>query len=101
MENHIADPLSLAQLALVADVTPRHLNRLFGERLGQSAMAYYRELRLDVARRLIRDTAMSVAEIAETTGFATPGHFSNAFKDTFGIQPQADRKNQAASAVSP
>ena len=46
-------------------------------------------------------TAMSVAEIAETTGFATPGHFSNAFKDTFGIRPQADRKNQAASAVSP
>ena len=101
MENHIADPLSLPQLAMIAGVTARHLNRLFTESLGQSAMAYYRELRLDVARRLIRDTAMSVAEIAETTGFATPGHFSNAFKDTFGIRPQADRKNQAASAVSP
>ncbi len=100
MENHIADPLSLPQLALIAGITPRHLNRLFTERLGQSAMAYYRELRLDVARRLIKDTAMSVAEIAETTGFATPGHFSNAYKASFGIRPQADRKNLTNAQAS-
>ena len=92
MENHVADPLSLTQLAMIAGVTPRHLNRLFAERLGQSAMAYYRGLRLDVARRLLRDTPMSVAEIAETVGFATPGHFSNAYKTAFGLRPQADRK---------
>ena len=93
MENHIADPLSLTQLALVVGVTSRHLNRLFTESLGQSAMAYYRDVRLDVARRLIKDTAMSVAEVAETTGFATPGHFSNAYKHCFNIRPQADRRS--------
>ena len=96
MENHIGDPLSLSQLALVAGITARHLNRLFTEALGQSAMAYYRVLRLDVARRLVKDTAMSVAEIAETTGFATAGHFSNVYKHHFGIRPQADRRGLAA-----
>lgn len=96
MENHVADPLSLTQLAMIAGVTPRHLNRVFAERLGQSAMAYYRGLRLDVARRLLRDTPMSVAEIAETVGFATPGHFSNAYKTAFGLRPQADRRTRAA-----
>lgn len=100
MENHIADPLSLTQLALVVDVTTRHLNRLFTESLGQSAMAYYRDLRLDVARRLVKDTAMSVAEIAETTGFSAPGHFSNAYKQCFGIRPQADRQSRSLTHKS-
>ncbi|NNE79941.1 MAG: GlxA family transcriptional regulator [Silicimonas sp.] len=96
MENHIADPLSLTQLALVAGVTPRHLNRLFTDGFGQSAMAYYRAMRLDVSQRLLRDTPMSVAEIAETTGFATPGHFSNTYNQHFNIRPQADRQAHAA-----
>ena len=95
MENHIADPLSLSQLALVAGITPRHLNRLFTEGFGQSVMAYYRAMRLDVAKRLIKTTPMSVAEVAETTGFATPGHFSNAYKQHFSVRPQADRQADA------
>ncbi len=99
MKNHVGDPLSLSQLALVAGVTPRHLNRLFDTSLGQSAMAYYRELRLDVGRRLIRDTPMSVADVAEATGFSTAGHFSNVYNKMFGVRPRADRHGGAANAL--
>ena len=99
MENHIADPLSLTQLALVAGITPRHLNRLFTEGFGQSAMAYYRIMRLEVAKRLLKDTPMSVAEIAETTGFATAGHFSNTYNQHYDIRPQADRQAHSARAL--
>lgn len=99
MENHIADPLSLPQLALVAGVTPRHLNRLFSDALGHSAMAYYRVLRLDVAKRLIEDSPMSLAEIADATGFANPGHFSNAYKGRFKVRPRADRQSVAAQQI--
>ena len=99
MENHIADPLSLSQLALVVGITPRHLNRLFNDVLGQSAMTYYRELRLDVARRLIKDTPRSMAEVAEATGFAAAGHFSNAYKAAFGVRPKADRRDPLASGT--
>ncbi|MCV6591506.1 MAG: GlxA family transcriptional regulator [Silicimonas sp.] len=98
MENHVADPLSLGQVAMLVGVTARHLNRLFTEALGQSAMAYYRGLRLEVARRLIRGTALTVAEVAETTGFATAGHFSNAYKQVFGLRPQADRRQKSENA---
>lgn len=91
MESHVGDPLSLAQLALVAQVSPRHLNRLFAESFGQSVMDFYRDLRLDTARRLIRSTAMSAGEIGDATGFSNAGHFSNAYKARFGIRPRADR----------
>ncbi len=92
MESHVGDPLELTQLALVAGVSPRHLNRLFGEVVGQSVMEYYRDMRLDTGRRLIRSTAMNVGEIAEATGFSNAGHFSNAYKARFGVRPMADRK---------
>lgn len=92
MEDHIADPLTLDQLALVAGVSPRHLNRLFNDVLGQSAMDYYRHLRLDVARRLVRGSALPVADVAGATGFATPSHFSTAYAKRFGTGPAADRR---------
>ena len=96
MEDHIADPLSLSQLAMVAGVTPRHLNRLFAERLGRSTMAYYRDMRLDVAQRLIKDTPMSIAEISEATGFATSSHFSGAYRQAFGVSPRRGRQTDAS-----
>ncbi len=92
MDSHIADPLTLPQLARAAGVTPRHLNRLFTAALGQSAMEYYRGLRLTVGQRLVRNTAMSLSEIAEATGFSSSSHFSNAYKDRFDTRPQMDRR---------
>ncbi len=96
MENHIADPLSLPQLALVAGVTPRHLNRLFSETLGQSAMDYYRRLRLSIGKRLVRDSSMGIGEISAATGFSNAGHFSNAYMAQFGARPKADRRARLA-----
>ena len=95
MENHVADPLSLSQLALLTGVTPRHLNRLFAEALGETVMGYYRGLRLDIGRRLVRGTALSLSEVAEATGFASAGHFSNAYRHRHGVRPQADRRASA------
>ncbi|MEL6645405.1 MAG: GlxA family transcriptional regulator [Pseudomonadota bacterium] len=92
MESHIGDPLSLKQLALVAQVSPRHLNRLFSDAFGQPVMAYYRTLRLETARRLVRSTSMGLAEIAAATGFAHAGHFSNAYHAGFGVRPREDRR---------
>lgn len=97
MESHVGDPLSLAQLALMGQVSQRHLNRLFTDAFNQSVMDYYRDLRLETAKRLIRSTAMSLGEIAEATGFSNPGHFSNAYKARFGLRPRADRKTPQAA----
>ena len=96
MESHIADPLSLSQVAFVAGVTPRHLNRLFTETMGSPAMTYYRSLRLSVGRRLVHNSSMNMSNIAEATGFSNAGHFSNAYKAEFGVRPQFDRRRAPA-----
>jgi len=91
MESHIADPLSLPQLALMAGVSGRQLGRLFREQMGQSVMGYYRALRLERARSLLRNSALPLTEIALATGFANSAHFARVYAAQFGQPPSAYR----------
>lgn len=97
MESHISDPLTLSQLAMITGVSERHLNRLFSTAFGKSTMDYYRQLRLDIGRRLVTGSTMTVADIAEATGFATQSHFSNQYHQHFDIRPTAERKSLATA----
>lgn len=91
MENHVADPLELAQLAQLSGIGPRQLNRLFRQKLGRSTMTFYRELRLGKAGNLLTQSTLSLTEIALATGFANSAHFSTAFRDVFGRAPSSLR----------
>ncbi|MEO0372391.1 MAG: helix-turn-helix domain-containing protein, partial [Pseudomonadota bacterium] len=91
MEGHVAEPLTLERLADMARVSPRQLNRLFTEKLGRPTMRYYRELRLDKAQSLLRNSPLSLTEIALATGFANSSHFSRAYTAKFGKPPSAYR----------
>lgn len=91
MENHIADPLDLGQVAQFAGVGTRQLNRLFRDKLNLSTMAFYRRLRLDKARNLLQQSTLPVTEIALATGFANSAHFSRAFRSVFGRTASTER----------
>lgn len=92
MEDHVGDPLSLAQLALVSGVTARQLNRLFRHKLGRSTMAYYRRLRLEKAQSLLAGAPVALPEVALATGFSSAAHLSRAFSVEFGMPPSAARR---------
>lgn len=92
MENHIADPLSLPELAALRNLSSRQLNRLFREHLSQGTMQFYRELRLKTALNLCQQSTLPIAEIAVATGFATLSRFSVAFRETFNVSPSAARR---------
>ncbi len=98
MENHVADPVTLEQVAMMSGVSSRHLNRLFKENFSKSTMAFYRDLRLDVGRRLVTGSNLSLNEIADATGFATMAHFSNQYAQHFQVRPKQDRHRQRDGA---
>ncbi len=89
MKSHIADPLPLDRLATLARLSPRQLSRLFREALGQTPMAFYRDLRLSLSRNLLRNSALSITEIALATGFSSAAHFATAFRSRYGTAPSA------------
>jgi transcriptional regulator GlxA family with amidase domain len=92
MENHIADPLELSQLAALADLGARQLNRLFTKYLESSAVNFYRQLRLKKSQQLLIRTSLSVHDVALATGFANGAHLSKSFSDRFGLSPKRYRE---------
>ena len=92
MENHIADPLELDQLARIVGVSARQLNRLFAEKLNVSTVRFYRSLRLEKARELLQQTTLNLAEISSATGFANSAHFSRRFSVQYKRPPSTFRR---------
>ena len=91
MENHLGDPLTLLQLADLVGIGVRQINRVFRNNLGRSTMDYYRGLRAEKAKNLLRNSTLKVSEIAEATGFSNPSHLSVVFSDIYGCPPSKYR----------
>lgn len=92
METAIENPLNRSEMARLAGISPRHLDRLFLTHRGQSFLDTYRAIRLAHGRRLLEQSPLSIAEIAYATGFSSAGHFSRAFRAAYGHTPAKARR---------
>jgi AraC family transcriptional regulator, glycine betaine-responsive activator len=96
MENNIEEPLSREELARLANMSQRQLQRLFREHLGMTPTHYYLTLRLRRARELLLQTDMSIMHITMACGFQSACHFSKSYRDAFGTAPTRERRKQVA-----
>ena len=94
MQASIEQPLLPAELAVGVGVSKRQLERLFRRWLNTTPTRYYMELRLNLARTLLGQTGQPVTDIALACGFASPGHFSERFRASFGLSPRAYRSGE-------
>ena len=92
MRNNIEEPLSLEELLQYTKVSRRQLERMFQTFMESSPSRYYLELRLMHARRLLKQTSRPIIDIAIASGFVSSSHFSNCFKDYFGVAPSSFRR---------
>ncbi len=98
IENHVADPLTLGQLANLVGMSSRHLNRLFRQELGFSAMKLSQKLRLEIAKKLLEETSLSMVDIMDATGYTYREHFSKSFKSYFGMLPRDVNKSKVTNS---
>jgi AraC-like DNA-binding protein len=87
LEEQVEGMVSIAKLAGVLGLCEEHLRRLFREHTGMSPYQYYLELKIHRARLMLRETTLTVKEIARSLGFESPFHFSKAFKQRTGVSP--------------
>ncbi len=92
MEHHFADDISLRTLAREAGISLFHFTRLFKAKLGTTPHKHVVQLRMQHAQTLLRDTDLSVAEVALQSGYAHLGHFAAAFKRNAGTLPRQFRQ---------
>ncbi|UTV29517.1 GlxA family transcriptional regulator [Photobacterium atrarenae] len=91
MEANLEEPLSMNELAGFVALSRRQLERLFQKHLQCSPSRYYLQLRLSRARQLLKQTKMSIVEIAVSCGFVSTPHFSKCYRDCFGLAPRHER----------
>lgn len=94
MRRHIGTPINLKKLSKNVGCGERHLNRLFQLHMKDSAMSYYRTLRLNQAADLLKNQAVNLTEIALMTGFGSSSHFSQSFLSKYGMSPSAFARQQ-------
>ncbi len=92
MSTHLADPLSPQQLATLAGCSTRQLQRLFTQHLGIPMTGFYRNLRLEKADELLRQSALPVLDIALLTGFSSAAHFTRCYAERYRLPPSKRRK---------
>ncbi len=93
--------LTVAKLANWLNCNSDYLSNLFHRETGQRLKEWIAAQRILLARELLEDTAMSVAEIATNCGFNTSAYMRKVFKDKTGWSPSGYRKYYFKTAVPP
>jgi transcriptional regulator GlxA family with amidase domain len=101
MEQALDQPLSTAAVARRVGISVRLLETLFRRTLGVSPGAYYLELRMQAARRLVTDTSLSLREIALRTGFGSLSAFSRGFRRHAGAPASEARRRAREKRAGP
>ncbi|MDO3410749.1 AraC family transcriptional regulator [Saccharibacillus sp. CPCC 101409] len=93
LDRHYADSgIGLDDMALRADITPRHLNTLFKQAFGMTAYAYLILLRLRKAKEMMTlHPRMTVKEVSGLVGFRDASHFVATFRKQEGVTPEQFR----------
>ncbi|WP_171210323.1 MULTISPECIES: GlxA family transcriptional regulator [unclassified Ruegeria] len=91
MQEYLETPLTIPDLAKRVGRSQRVLEARMRAELGAGPAHVYRRLRLNLARKLVTETDMSIAEIALRAGYQDPSALTRAFRTEFGTTPRAMR----------
>jgi AraC family transcriptional regulator len=89
IEDHLAEPISLAGLAQLVRLSPYYFCRAFKQSFGIPPHRYHTSRRIERAKTLLAKPAPSVTEIGFTTGFSQTSSFTAAFRKATGLTPTA------------
>ena len=93
IDQHAAQPLEVADLARIANLSVARLHARFMAECGQTPMDYIRSRRLHLAVQMLRDTALPIGEIASRVGYSSQSAFSAAVLREFGASPGQLRRD--------
>jgi AraC family transcriptional regulator len=89
------EEVTLPAFARRAGLSERHVSRLFQLELGRTFREHLAELRLERAKSLLRETEMTVIEVAGETGWSSLAHFNSVFRRRVGYTPRQFRMSAA------
>lgn len=89
---HLTRKISVTQLAGLAFLGESQFHFLFKEQTGVTPHQYVLKKRLEMAKQLIEESQLSLAQVAQSSGFASQSSFTQAFSRLYGMPPARYRK---------
>lgn len=89
---HYAEPVTLADIAGAAGISPRECTRCFSRSVGSSPIRFLVSFRVQQAAQKLASTDKPVSLVAEECGFTSESYFGKAFRETYGCTPREYRK---------
>lgn len=93
IEKHFSRDINLDEVAKSVNVSPYYFSKLFKEETGTNFIEYLTNLRIETAKRLLKERNLSIKEICIESGYSNPNYFSRIFKKWTGITPTEFREN--------
>ncbi|MEG2931666.1 MAG: AraC family transcriptional regulator, partial [Ruthenibacterium sp.] len=92
VEQHYAEPVTIAQMAGLCCCSASHFMRFFKTAVGMPFVAYLNRYRLGMAARALEETDCSVLDASGNAGFENISYFNRCFKKRYGCTPRDYRK---------
>ncbi len=92
LDDRLYTHITLDEIAKKLNYTPTYLSQYFSKVTHYGIIEYYNIMKLNEAKRLMRDTQMTLADISRTLGFCNQHYFSKVFKKYNAVTPRYYRK---------
>ena len=92
IKNNYMNKITLDEIADHVYMSKSYISRLFNEGVGMSISAYINKTRVEKSKGLLKNTDLSIAEIANLMGFEDQSYFAKQFKSEIGISPKEFRE---------
>lgn len=96
MNTNYKQNLHLEELACKCNISPNYFHKIFKQTFGITPANYILLLRMNSARQLLKDSRLTIKEIALDLGFTDNAHFCKTFKRYYGMTPKEYQKRQDA-----
>ena len=91
MRQNLDAPLTCQELANASNISARQMERLFNQYLQQSPGQYYLHLRLEKTQQLLRQSSLSVLQVATACGFSSTSYLARCYQKKYGCSPRQER----------
>lgn len=99
MADHINETLTIEDLVRYSGLNRMGINRLFNSNFGTSPMQYFIGMKIELAKKLIREDSHNISQIAELLGYSSVHYFSLQFKKVTEMTPS--QYSSSIKAMSP
>lgn len=91
IDAHIAEPMRIADLARLVELSSGYLHRALRETTGKTPLGLINERRMERAMTLLQRGDHSILEVSLLVGFTSPSHFARVFRNQVGVSPSLYR----------